>query len=608
MSNSSAANGLGDAFASPLRSIRFARDSERLRLELGAAVDHRPRGCVELSFYLSGSLAELGHGENARSPLGAILAAGPCAPSRTRTHAPSGDVMNGRFTVSAGAHSERLRLATWCEATARGGTLREIDHPPSAPSLMESMRSMGYSLGAALADLIDNSVTARASNVSLLFSALDEPYIALLDDGVGMDEADLDQAMRHGSRSPSEHRAEDDLGRFGLGLKTASLSQCKRMTVVSIAGGRLNARTWDMDVVNARRGWILLALDDDDLSGLPGIEELQVQGHGTLVLWQKLDRLLTGESDPYVALGRLIAEARDHLALVFHRYLQGEQGTKPLRLRLNGTDVEGRDPYLLNNGLTQRLPDDSFEVDGHRIKVKAYILPHPSRLPRPEVADDTGEGLRGTQGFYVYRQRRLIIWGTWFRLARKDELGRLARVRVDIPNSLDHLWTLDIRKAIANPPETVRRNLRRTIERIRAQSRETHVARGYRERVPETIHAWSRVFANGKVRYDINPDHEAIRSFRDALNTTSRRGFDAVIRILQASFPIESLYVDMASEERVAGPAESPQELRSLAAGLLAGLPDAGAARASLLANLHVLEPFSAQPDLARAIARELCN
>ena len=162
--------------------------------------------------------------------------------------------------------------------------MREMSLPPLAASLMESMRSVGYSLESALADLIDNSISANAGQVEIQFRPFDDPYIAILDDGRGMSPAELDIAMQYGSRSPLDARDEKDLGRYGLGLKTASLSQCRRLTVITARDGVLSARCWDMDVVAERAAWIVLIPEGAELKKLPHVDELQQRNHGTIVL------------------------------------------------------------------------------------------------------------------------------------------------------------------------------------------------------------------------------------------------------------------------------------------------------------------------------------
>jgi hypothetical protein len=169
--------------------------------------------------------------------------------------------------------------------------MREIDHPPDAPSLLESMRSIGYSLESALADIADNSVSAKAKQIAVEFRPTPVPYVAVLDDGHGMTSSELEQAMRHGSTNPSILRSQSDLGRYGLGLKTASLSQCRRLTVVSRRGGKISGYRWDLDLIQKRKSWTLLQLDRDELATLPHIDVLERSGSGTLVVWEGLDRI-----------------------------------------------------------------------------------------------------------------------------------------------------------------------------------------------------------------------------------------------------------------------------------------------------------------------------
>ena len=487
--------------------------------------------------------------------------------------------------------------------------MREIEHPPLAPSLMESMRSLGYSLGSALADLVDNSISANSNRIEIRFNPSVNSYLALIDDGVGMLPFDLDNAMRHGSSNPLAFRAAEDLGRFGLGLKTASLSQCRRMTVVSYKDKVLSARCWDMDLINERKSWVLLELDESEINVLPHIDILTKVEHGTMVLWENFDRLLAGEAFPEVAFGLKIDEAREHLALVFHRFLEGESGKNKLSIEINGTDIKPIDPFLGNHVLTQKLQTDQFQIEAKIVSIKPFILPHPSRIT-PKEAELAGgsEGLRSQQGFYVYRGRRLIVWGTWFRLARKDELSRLARVRVDIPNSLDHLWVLDIRKSIAHPPEAVRLQLKRTIDRIREQSRLTHISRGHKETQKGIEHGWVRVFADGKVRYEINREHTAIKALMEGLDASIARRIDAALRVIESSFPVESMYVDVASDQRISKSEDQKNWLLGIAKALLEGISKDSVLRKGLIQNLHLIEPFSDNPEIANEIKKVLID
>lgn len=486
--------------------------------------------------------------------------------------------------------------------------MREIDHPPDAPSLLESMRSIGYSLESALADLIDNCIAAKSKSIRIEFRPNPLPYVAVLDNGQGMDSTELETAMRHGSRSPLASRDKHDLGRYGLGLKTASLSQCQRLTVISYKAGRLSAYCWDLERIRLRRAWTLLQLDDDEIRTLPHVADLVRSTSGTLVLWQELDRLAAGELSLEQALGQQMSAANGHLALVFHRYIAGEPGMPAIKLAINGRFLDAVDPFLLEHRATQRLADDSFTVDRHRVTVKPFILPHLSKLSAVDTKRAGGsDGLRHQQGFYVYRNRRLIIWGTWFRLGRKDELSKLARVRVDIPNALDHLWTIDIKKSMATPPEAVRTNLKRTIERIRHASGRTLTYRGRQANLGLVTPGWTEISDRSGVRFDINREHPIISSFSQGLSVDQRSMFESTLRVLESSYPAESLYAQMAADNK---PAKSnvgtEHEYRTIICSIVKNWRVDDPVRATFLKGVHLIEPFNTNPDIAQKVAKQL--
>lgn len=428
-----------------------------------------------------------------------------------------------------------------------------VDLPPVAATLLEAMRAVGYSFETAIADIIDNSIAAMATEVEVSFSPYGEPYVAILDNGHGMDSGQLRVAMRHGSRDPLSETDEDDLGRFGLGLKTASLSQCRRLTVVSIRSGILAGARWDLDEVSRLGSWAMLEFDNEDMESVPAIDRLREKGSGTLVVWEKLDRVFAGEPSQDRALQNRIDDARAHLGLVYHRYLEKDLNRRPLSLQINNVSVSPSDPYLRGCKGSQLLPPEVLTIEGRRVEVQAYILPHISRLSPVEIERAGGdEGLRRNQGFYVYRNQRLIIWGTWFRLARQEEMTKLARVMVDVPTALDHLWTLDVKKSTAHPPDAVRVGLRRIIEGIVDGSRRVYTFRGLKATSQGVVHAWQRVVhRGGAVTYHVNRDHDLFNALRSVMPENKERLLEYFIQALEESFPVDALYADMAGERHV---------------------------------------------------------
>lgn len=488
--------------------------------------------------------------------------------------------------------------------------MKVICNPPHAPSLMESMRSIGYSLEAALADLIDNSISAYAKTIRIEFRASDLPHVAILDDGQGMSMAELENAMRHGSASPLKERAVNDLGRYGLGLKTASLSQCRCMTVVSIKSGSLSGCCWDMDTVVGSGEWSMLVLEASDFLTVPYLDKLKAQEHGTMVLWQNLDRLSAGERSVQVALDDQMIHAREHLSLVFHRYINPESGKNGLSISINGNQLDSIDPFLLSHTATQRLDDDNFNVDGHKVLVKPYILPHISKMSPADLKYAGGiDGIRNQQGFYIYRNRRLIIGGTWFRLAGKDELGKLARVRVDIPNALDYLWTLDIKKSRAYPPEVVRSNLKRTIERIRGVSKNTLLFRGRSQPRADLVPVWEEIEDREGFRFSINRKHPLIQSLITRLNSSQNASLGVLLKVVELSIPLDAVYARMASDKKPSLDSEmSLEDLREMVQSVYCALPEDSLLKNNILSCLLSTNPFSQYPNEMREIIKELLD
>lgn len=482
--------------------------------------------------------------------------------------------------------------------------------PPVASTLLEAMRAIGYSFETAVADLVDNSITAHAGMVELSFSPFDEPFISVRDDGHGMTPGELFEAMRHGSKSPLAVRAVRDLGRFGLGLKTASLSQCRRLTVVSKQAEVICGAEWNLDEVIAADGdWALLELENDDVMTVPGVDRLMATSRGTLVVWRCLDRALAGESDSVKALQDHVDRTRAHLALVFHRYMEGP--SPALTIFINGMKVVPVDPFLRSRKGRQSLPPELLVIDDQRVLVEAHILPHVSKLTPQEIAEAGGEeGLRRNQGFYVYRNRRLIVWGTWFRLVKQEEMTKLARVIVDIPNSLDHLWSLDIKKSAAHPPEQVRQGLRRIVDRIAERSRRVYTFRGNASRTSDVVRGWQRLeLRNGRFRYKLNREHDLFNALRQVVPEAELPLLERFIQMVEESFPYESVYTDMAAEKvpALADHEEEVEErLRDTAMRLLQAFAGIPGARQATLERLHLLEPFCRHAEVTRKLQEEL--
>ena len=470
--------------------------------------------------------------------------------------------------------------------------MKTINLPPYAPTLIESTRAMGYSLEAAVADIIDNSIAAYASRVDLFFFPIDGEYVAFLDNGAGMTSEELNMAMQYGSKNPQELREQNDLGRFGLGLKTASLSQCKTLTVITKSKEGIEARRWDVDYVAETGEWSLLVLDDTEIQECPHFEELDKYESGTLVIWQKLDRLKAGEINFEQALGRKMDDVREHLSLVFHRYLFGETGIKKFQIWMNNQLIQPIDPFLTSKS-TQAMDDETILVQGEKIVVRPYILPHTSKMTVDEINSLGGkDGLRRQQGFYVYRNKRLLVWGTWFRMMRQGEMSKLVRIRVDIPNALDDLWTLDIKKSSAVPPAAVRSNLRVVIEKMSDKSKRTWTVRGKKETDEKTVHVWNRLRtrSNGYV-YEVNRHHPLVEELLNNANVNKQ--VERLLRQIENNIPLNALYVDLTNDVKIDN--EISTEYKDIRESMLEILRNTSPElQENMINSLVVCEPFAA--------------
>ena len=320
----------------------------------------------------------------------------------------------------------------------------------------------------------------------------------------------------------------------------------------------VSAAIWDLDTVAARDKWIVELPATPD--GIPWSDRLNAEG--TLVVWEKLDRLVgpDGHGDRWDLVRQLDETAR-HLEFVFHRFLSGREDREGrVVISLNGREIEPFDPFHSHHPATQHHPEETFLLDGREIRIRPVTLPHHDKVSREDWKRYAGqEGYVKNQGFYLYRNRRLIVHGTWFRLARQAELTKLSRVLIDMPNSLDAEWKIDVKKAWAQPPAPVRKRLRRIVERIGVPSRRTYTARGARLTEDSRLPVWTRTQDKNRIAYGLNADHPLFSAFEARLDEETADAFRKLVGLVVSTLPVEALYADVsANSESV-----SPQELDS---------------------------------------------
>lgn len=423
--------------------------------------------------------------------------------------------------------------------------------PPKADTMVASMRAIGYDLPMAVADIIDNSIYARAKNVWVDYEwANGDPWIRVKDDGRGMTDDELREAMRLGSKGPNETRDPEDLGRFGLGLKTASFSQCRVLTVITkVRGGTPSTRCWDLDVIERTKKWQLRLLPPDNAE--PMLEDIHQLENGTVVLWQQLDRVIDKSDDIRVAetvFYNKFIDVRKHLEMVFHRYMSG-----PTRLSIfiGRTPLKPWDPYLTSNQFTQELSTEKYE-DGS-IRIIPYVLPHVSKRTATETATGAGtKGWNAHQGFYIYRNHRMIVPGGYLDFALKpEEHYKLARIMVDLKNDMDSEWRIDVRKAMAIPPDRLRAQLEKVAKATREEAVKIYRARtgkAQRRGQKSIQEVWAKRRRGDKIVYEINRENEAIKRILAEV-TPPERWVRKLFGAIERTVPHREIIIDSCNNE-----------------------------------------------------------
>lgn len=358
-----------------------------------------------------------------------------------------------------------------------------IELIPSADRVITSLRDLGYDFAQAVADVVDNSISAGATeiNVDVTFEG-DDSWVSISDNGRGMTDKTLREALRYGSQREYDGM---DLGKFGLGLKTASLSQCQRLCVGSRSksnGSSISAYTWDLDHIKKVKRWEILHLTGKSLP--PQIRTALAHGPGTTVLWQRLDRIL-GLSHPYgaVAKKRLLQMCREiesHLTMVFHQYIAGNVRGRRIKIRLNENELRPWDPFCEQQRKTRRLPTEKFKIEHEGVKgtvrIDPYILPAQHEFSTPQAFKDAAgpAGWNQQQGFYFYRAERMIQSGGWSKLRVPDEHTKLARIAVHFPPELDEAFKVNVAKMRVQLPAHLRELIAERVSAICKQAREAY--------------------------------------------------------------------------------------------------------------------------------------
>lgn len=407
---------------------------------------------------------------------------------------------------------------------------------PNPKSTINSYRSFGYNLPTAIADILDNSISANANVIKLEYKWDGQnSYILISDNGIGMNKEELVLAMTPGSKDPEEERSEKDLGRFGMGLKTASFSQCKRLTCITKRESYSTIkRCWDIDYINSENEWQLL----DYVSDNSFLDKIEDRKSGTLVIWEKLDRIVgnaevTNESVKNAFYQEMIS-VKYHLSLVFHKFIE----SKRIKIFFQNTEIEAYNPFLLNlNPKPEMGQPESFA----NVEITYFILPHMSEIGKTDYENSGGSlGWFQEQGFYIYRGDRLLVAGDWLGLEKKRDYSKLARIAVNFTNANDFNWHLDIKKSTASPPLEIRKELSRIAKIAIMKSAKIYNWRGQKTITDNRITNYEPLWTDEKTRegikkYKINRKHPIIKSLLEENNKLAGKA----LKLLEENVPIE---------------------------------------------------------------------
>lgn len=420
---------------------------------------------------------------------------------------------------------------------------------PEATSLIETFRAIGYSLETAIADIIDNSITAGAKTIKIgrVWNG-GKSVVFIEDDGHGMNNEELVNAMRPGAQNPLADREENDLGRFGLGLKTASFSQCRKLTVISKRIGEKPVYwTWDLDYIAFCQKWNLIKWVPEEYKNA-----LDNKESGTIVIWSGLDRILASEISKSNESAKekftlIFEKVRKHLSMTFHQFIED----KKISILWGSHPIEAWNPFFTKEKKTQIL---SVDYMSGGVTMQGFILPHKGNFSTDTAYHEAEgpHGWSGQQGFYVYRGNRLLLAGDWLGLFRKEEQYKLVRIRIDLPNKLDAEWQIDIKKSKAYPPSYCREQIEAYARSAREKGEEVYRHRGriLRQHAGHSFQPlWLDKKNDDSWSYVINRDNELIKGLKEIAKDKPQYAFDLLLKLVETNIPTKTIFIHESQEE-----------------------------------------------------------
>ncbi|WP_340015665.1 ATP-binding protein [Paenibacillus sp. FSL K6-1318] len=413
-----------------------------------------------------------------------------------------------------------------------------INTQPSAAPVIQALRNIGYNAQTAIADIVDNTIDAKADSIHIEFEYdLGNGFIKIEDNGIGMTDAELQQAMTIGSKDPRDKRAKEELGRFGMGLKTASFSMGKRLCVISKKDEIISERCWDLDYVSDKNEWLLYKSIPSDIRKKIG----QVLGNsGTIVFIDKLDRFSGSGTHKVLRQESYYSKVKRiqiYLEMVFHVMLE-----KGLSITINENNLQSWSPFLEGNPRRIEGEEQSIRVNKKLVRVTPYVLPHPTTFNQTDYKYAGGvKGWRDQQGFYIYRENRMVSFGDWFGMFPKDVSSELVRIKIEFSNEADDDWKIDVKKSTVSVPDDAKEDLQAIAKYYRQISQEIMLYRTKAnrsgEKIKGTLNTWEFATDDINSTYILNKTHPILTQILKAVDHDLRRKINVYLKLVELGSP-----------------------------------------------------------------------
>lgn len=422
---------------------------------------------------------------------------------------------------------------------------------PNPEFLIKSIAEQGYSLETALADLMDNSITANASRIEVLTKIDKEPFTLFLsDNGDGMSKESLKKNMQFPSKSPEDTRESNDLGRFGLGLKTASFSQTRAFTVLSRKKGTefFSGLTWDVKHLKNSGKWEIIINSEEEILEILEQYSNSSNDHqnssndfipNTIVVWKglyKFENFLDVKNKQDALKEEITNTTSEYLSIVFHKFM--ERQTNRVDIRINNTLVKPFNPFPTDNSNLRALEPLQKEFGKDFVKIKGFVLPNSSIKETKENSNPWtphNKSLMDMEGLYIYRADRLILFGGWNGLIKKMPRLQLGRLKIDIGNKVDHLFHLNVAKSQINIPHDLKNSFLRAIVDLKAEAQKEYFNHGLKTFTQKPSEHSSELFyktaTNKGVLLRINDEFSLLKSLKSSLNDKQKAELNFILKM-----------------------------------------------------------------------------